>query len=277
MKTAIALGTFDGIHIAHREVLALPDGYKKTVVTFLKPPKMVLENSDELIMDYADRAEIFTKLGFEEIVALDFSKVKDMSPDDFFNFLKENYSPSLICCGYNYRFGKDGKGDTALLYDFCKKNGIECKISDAVTDNGEPISSTLIRKMLKNGDITGANKLLFEPFSFTAKVEHGEKRGRTIGFPTINQYYPENLVKVKFGVYKTVVTVDGKVYEGVTDIGIRPTFKSERIISETYIKNFSGDLYGKTVKISLKEFLRSEKKFASLDELKKQIEIDKLK
>ena len=116
--------------------------------------------------------------------------------------------------------------------------------------------------------------MLESEFSFTAKVQRGDSRGRTIGFPTINQRYPEDLVKIKFGVYKTKVLFDENVYNGITNIGIRPTFESEYIISETYIKDFSGDLYEKEVEIIPQKFLRQEIKFASLEELKKQIEKD---
>ena len=115
---------------------------------------------------------------------------------------------------------------------------------------------------------------MLKPFSFSAEVIKGDSRGRTIGFPTINQKYPQELVKIKFGVYKTKVLVDGKEFDGVTNIGLRPTFESDYVISETYIKNFSGDLYGKTVRIIPCKFLREEKKFSSLLELKNQIEKD---
>lgn len=277
MRTAIALGTFDGIHIAHRSVLSIACGYKKIAVTFLKPPKMYFTGKDELIMDYEAKVTALEKMGFCDVVALDFLKVKDTSPKDFLDFLISEYNPSLISCGFNYHFGKNGEGDTIFLKEYCDKLGIECRICDEVDIDGKAVSSTYIRNLLKNGQIDKANSLLFEPFSFSATVEHGDSRGRTIGFPTLNQYYPENLVKVKFGVYKTEVIVDNKTYEGVTNIGVRPTFKSERIISETYVKNFSGDLYGENIKITLKEFLREEIKFASLENLRKQIEIDKTK
>ena len=277
MKTAIALGTFDGIHIAHRRVLSIGDGYKKIAVTFLKPPKMYFTNQDELIMDYEAKVKALEKMGFCDVVALDFLKVKDTPPKEFLDFLIAEYNPSLISCGFNYHFGNNGEGDTALLKEYCKNFGIEYRICDEIDVDGMAVSSTYIRNLLKNGEIDKANSLLFEPFSFSATVEHGDSRGHTIGFPTLNQYYPENLVKVKFGVYKTEVTVNDKVYDSITNIGIRPTFKSERIISETYVKNFSGDLYGKNVKVTLKEFLREEIKFASLEDLKRQIEIDKTK
>ncbi len=274
MKTALALGTFDGLHIAHRKVLELPNEYIKTAVTFYMPPKMYFKGENELLMTFETKVELLKKMGFSEIVALDFKAVKDTEPKDFLDFLVGTYKPSLISCGFNYKFGKNGIGDTEFIKNYCLKNGIQYKVCEEVKHDGISVSSTLIRNMLRDGDVEKANILLYEPFSFVNVVEHGDCRGRTIGFPTINQYYPENLVKVKFGVYKTEVIFDSKIYKGITNIGIRPTFQSDRIISETYIKDFSGNLYGKTVKTVLKEFLREEKKFASLEELKKQIEID---
>lgn len=274
MKTALALGTFDGIHIAHRFVLDLPDGYKKTAVTFVKPPKMFFRCDTELLMSYEDKKKVFEEMGFDEIVALDFAKVKETEPIDFLEFLYSNYKPSLISCGFNYHFGKNGVGNIALLQDFCDKNGITLKICEAVAVDGVKISSTLIRNMLKQGEVENANALMFAPFSFTSEVIKGDRRGRTMGFPTINQKYPDDLVKIKFGVYKTKVLFDGKVYTGITNIGIRPTFESEYVISETYIEGFSGDLYGKAVKIIVEEFIRPEIKFSSLEELKEQIQKD---
>ena len=119
-----------------------------------------------------------------------------------------------------------------------------------------------------------ANKLLSQPFSFESEVIKGHQRGRTIGFPTVNQKYPEELVKLKFGVYKTRVLFDGMEYVGITDIGVKPTFPNDFVISETYIKDFSGDLYGKKIRIEPIEFIRDEKKFSGLEELKEQINED---
>ena len=145
---------------------------------------------------------------------------------------------------------------------------------DAVSVNGEPVSSTRIREHLKNGEIEAANALLTFPFSFTAEVISGDRRGRTIGFPTINQKYPSELIPLKFGVYRSKIIADGSEYEGITNIGIRPTFKTDYIISETYIIGFSGNLYGKSVKVEPLKFVRGEVKFSSVDELKRQIAAD---
>lgn len=277
MKTALALGTFDGVHIAHRKVLDLPAGYEKTAITFKKPPKMYFEDKEELLMSFSDKVSALKSLGFSQIAALDFEKVRSISAQEFLSFLRDNYKPSVICCGFNYRFGKNGEGDTAFLQAFCRENGIECIVCDAVIFKGETVSSTRIRNLLKNGEIEKANSLMYLPFSFTEQVIKGDSRGRTMGFPTINQKYPKELVQVKFGVYKSKIMIEGKTYHGVTNIGLRPTVGSDYVISETYIKRFSGDLYGKIARITLKKFLREEIKFASLEELKKQIEIDKTK
>ncbi len=274
MKNAIALGTFDGVHIAHRQVLSLPCGYKRIAVTFLKPPKMFFEDKQELIMTYTQKAEVLKSLGYDEVCPLDFESVKDTPPSEFLEFLYNKYNPSFISCGFNYHFGKNGKGDTEVLKAFCDEKGIELNICPPVMQGEKTVSSSFIRQLLKDGQIQKANDLLVAPFSFFAEVLQGDKRGRTIGFPTINQKYPEDLVKLKFGVYKTKVSFDGMEYYGITNIGLRPTFETDYVISETYIKDFSGDLYGKNVKIEVLEFLREEKKFSSLEELKEQIDKD---
>lgn len=274
MKNAIALGTFDGVHKGHRAVLDLPCSYRKTAVTFSLPPKAVLSGEKALITTPEDKCRILRNIGVDEILLLDFKEVRDMPPQDFLVFLKEKYNPQLISCGFNYRFGKNGGGDHNTIKKFCTENGIEFKITDPVTSGEQVISSTYIRELLKNGDVESANKLLSEPFSFKAEVIEGDKRGRTIGFPTVNQKYPEELVKLRFGVYKTKIEYKGKEYFGITDIGIRPTYKLDFIISETYIKNFSGNLYGEELRITPLEFLREEVKFSTLEELKKQILID---
>lgn len=274
MKRAIALGTFDGMHRAHCKVLDLPKEYTKTAITFKKPPKMYGNVPQELIMDFSDKVAALEAKGFSQIVALDFEEVKTISPKEFLDYIIENYKPLLISCGFNYRFGKDGKGDTEFLRNYCEQKGIECRICKEVRSGGQTVSSTIIRDMLKKGEIKRANSLMFRPFSFSAPVKKGDGRGRTIGFPTVNQDYPDNLVGIKFGVYKSTVTIGRKRYSAITNIGIRPTFETDRITSETYIKRFKGDLYNTVVKVSLKEYLREEIKFASVEELRKQIELD---
>ncbi len=274
MKTALCLGSFDGLHKGHRAVLCVPNEYYKVALTFKVPPKSVLNKENSLIMTFADKSRALKAFGINKVEVLDFLEVKDMPYDEFLTFLKDKFNPSLISCGFNYRFGKSGLGSTDDLRKFCKENNIVFNLVDETRENGVTVSSTLIRKYLQNGEVERANALLFKPFSFTSAVVHGDKRGRTIGFPTVNQNYPNELVKLKFGVYKTKVLIDDKIFDGITNIGKRPTYETDYIISETYIKNFSGDLYDKELTIIPQKFLREEKKFSSIYELKEQIKVD---
>lgn len=274
MKNALCLGTFDGVHKGHHAVIASADECNRIAVTFKKPPKMIFSGKDELICTYDKKCEILKKIGINEIVALDFDKVRSDSPKEFLDFLYNRFKPSVIACGFNYNFGKNGEGDTGFLEDFCNKKGIELRCSNPIEFKGKTVSSTLIREYIKDGKLFEANSLLTEPFSFEAVVNHGEKRGRTIGFPTINQEYPKELVKPKFGVYKVKICVGDEEYIGISDIGVRPTYPLDYVISETFIKDFKGDLYGKNVKIIPLEFLRGEKKFKNLEELRNQIAED---
>jgi len=142
--------------------------------------------------------------------------------------------------------------------------------------NGVPVSSTLIRELIRKGDVAGANEQLGHRFSLELPVLHGKRLGRTIGFPTINQVIPEFMVHPKHGVYASRAFVDGTVFPAITDIGIKPTVNSDGSeITETHIIGFSGDLYGKNVRIELLAFIREEKKFSGLDELKAQLETDR--
>ncbi len=274
LSNAIALGTFDGVHLAHKKVLSLPEKYKKIAVCFSKPPKAYFGNETKLLTDEKTKNKLLERAGVDEICTLDFSEFKDKTPMEFLAFLKDKFSPKIISCGYNYRFGKGAAGDTKLLEEFCIENDIKFICTKKIERNGKTISSTAIREALKDGKISAANSMLGYRFSFSAEVIGGDKRGRTLGFPTINQHYPEEVVSLKKGVYQTKVIVNGKEYDGITNIGNRPTYPSNFIVSETYIKNFSAEIYGENVTIIPLEFLREEKKFDSVEELKKQILLD---
>ena len=274
MRNAVSLGTFDGVHKGHKAVLNLPDDCKKTVVTFGSPPKAFFKGKNELITDIETKKRLLKGMGIDEVCVLDFNEFKDMSASHFLDFINSEFNPFLISCGFNYKFGKGATGDSKTLKEYCLEKGIEFRCCEAVEENSVLISSTLIREYIKNGEVDKAAKLLSEPFSFSAKVIDGRKVGRTIGFPTANQKFPEDLVVPKFGVYKTKVLIEKKIYDAITYIGKRPTFSSDYIISETHIKDFEGDLYKKDLRVFLMKFLRKEIKFSSIEELKKQIESD---
>ena len=274
MKTAIALGTFDGLHAGHRAVIEKTADFFSVAVTFRIPPKNVISGKSQLLILPEQRTALLKRLGVNQVDMQNFEDVRDVEASVYLEDLYERYKPSRIVCGYNYRFGKNATGDTAFLGEFCKKNNVEFCCVDALCDGENEISSTVIREYIKSGEIQKANDLLLAPFSFTAKVVHGDKRGRTLGFPTANQVYPELLVKAKFGVYISRVTIDGKLYDAITNVGIRPTFKTDTVGCETYIKGFCGDIYGVVMKTELVRFIREEQKFDSLDELKRAISND---
>ena len=274
MKTAIALGTFDGLHKGHLAVLEKTLPFSSVAVTFRIPPKAVVSGHAELLMSTKDRLEALKKIGVKQIELLDFEKVCDLSPKEFLDFLYNKFSPALISCGYNYKFGKSAAGDTEFLRKYCEEKQIEFCCNECICEGNDPINSTLLRSRLRNGETELANTQIYGGFGFSAPVIHGDCRGRKIGFPTINQKYPENLVKVKFGVYVSKVFIGEKCYDSITNIGIRPTWRTDDIMSETHIKNFSGDLYEKTVTVKLIRYIRPERQFSSLEELQNTLNND---
>lgn len=268
-KYAIALGMFDGVHIGHRAVLesAIKSGFKSLAVTFDSLP---FKNGG-ILMTPQIKEEALKVFGIDEVRFLNFEEVKDLAPLEFLERLCHKYEVAKIVCGFNYRFGRKAEGTTEFLRNYCEERGIIFDEIPPVTQFDTPVSSTLIKQLLNNGEAEKAEQLLTTPFYFKAVVENGDHRGRTIDFPTANQKYPENYVELKSGVYQTVVTVDGKRYDGVTNIGFRPTYPTKKTTAETYILNFNEDCYGKELKLEIIKFLRPEQKFNSLEELKNAI------
>ncbi len=280
-KKCVALGNFDGLHLGHKSVLQkalsfCKKGYEPTVVLFDIHPREYLtgEKTQQLLLKNQAEKEL-ENMGFS-LCVIPFSKVCDLTPKEFFDeILIKELNSGAVCCGFNYSFGKNGSGKSDDLIHLCQKAGIEFSVCDEIQINGETVSSTAIKNHLKNGEIEKANKMLSRNYFFESEVIHGDNRGHTLGFPTINQKIPDGLAILKFGVYETTVTVDGKKYKGVTNIGIRPTYLLDTAISETNILNFNSDIYGKTVKIEFLRYLRQEKKFDSVDDLINQMNEDK--
>lgn len=274
MLNAVALGTFDGIHSGHRAVLDSVTEYRRIALTFKSPPKSVLKGEKQLLMTPEDKYQSLFDYGVDEVFMPEFSEMRELSPTNFLNFIKENYKPSAIACGFNYRFGHKASGDVELIKEFANENGIKFFCVPPVEKNGEVVSSSSIRALITEGKIDEANLEILGGFSFAAEVIHGDHRGRTIGFPTINQIYPVCLVKPRFGVYATEVEIDGHRFGAITNIGFRPTYKTPMVTAETYIPHFLGDLYGRRLRIKFKKFLREERMFGSLEELKDAINND---
>lgn len=271
-KYAVALGMFDGVHKGHKSVLmgAVESPFKSVAVTFSSIPFKKGGSLNTL----TEKEQKLLNLGIDEVLFLDFGEVCNLSPEEFLDYLGKKYDIAKICCGFNYRFGKMAGGDTAFLTEWCKKRGIQFFECPEVLYKGETVSSTYIKRLLLEGNVKIANLLLEEKFGITAEVQKGDARGRTWGFPTLNQPYPEAKAPVKRGVYHTVVTIDGKSYNAVTNIGVRPTYETEYVSAESYVLDYSGDCYGKEVETRLVSFLREEKKFENKEELISAIKND---
>lgn len=277
----VALGTFDGFHLGHKKVLLsdTTEYDEKIVLMFSEHPQKTLSGiiPAELITP-SKRNELLKSWGYTSEF-LDFSEISNLSPEEFVDeILVGKFNATALCCGFNYRFGKSAKGDVSLLKQLCAEREIKLTVCDEVDFGGIPISSTRIRECIKNGDIRTANEMLGRYFSYDFAVVHGDARGRTLGSPTINQFFSENFAVAEYGVYASFTVINGKRYISVTNIGVRPTIEgaSEKR-SETNIVGFDGDLYGQNIEVFLIEKLRGEMAFKSLDELSARISADREK
>lgn len=214
-----------------------------------------------------DREKSLYKLGAKKVVFLDFEKVKDITPEDFLDYIYREFRPDLILCGYDFRFGKNAAGNIKLLEKYCRLKDISFIAKPAVFYELEPVSSTSIRKFISDGNIEKANKLTYKKFGFASTVISGDKRGRTLGFPTINQEFPSELITPKLGVYASEVLIDRKEYKSITNIGFRPTYKTDAISCETHIFDFNKDLYGREITLHFLKFIREEVKFKNASQL----------
>ncbi len=279
--TAIALGNFDGLHAGHRSVLEKAYNYgldrnvRAVALIFDVHPKAYFGKRIGLLMTEKDKKYQIERLGLET-KTISFEKVRDFSAEDFvMKILKEKFHAKAVFCGFNYHFGKGGTADAKDLERICSEVGIEVFVNEENFVDGEKVNSSRLRELLGKGDVEKANKLMTQNFSYSFEVVHGQKRGRGMGFPTANQYFPPELVLPKFGVYVSSTEIDGKMYKSFTNIGSRPTFPEDDVRSETHIFDFDGDLYGKVIRVSLHKFLREERKFSSPEELVKQLSQDK--
>lgn len=274
-ELAAALGSFDGLHLGHRQVigntLSVP-GLRPAVITFQQNPSVSLQKKPvPLLTTNEQKLALLEEMGVEVVYLLSFEQIRDMEPEDFVEALYRVCRVRALSCGFNFRFGKNGRGDAGLLKELCREKGIELSVTPPVSVAGETVSSTRIRACLEQGDVQQAGQLLGRPFGYDFEVTHGRQLGRTWGTPTINQPFPAGYVLPRFGVYASLVEVEGQKYYGVTNIGVKPTVGSDCALSETWIPEFSGDLYGKKVPVELLDFIRPERKFDSLEQLKNEI------
>ena len=278
--SAVALGNFDGLHSGHALVIentlfeAKKNGLKPIALLFDEHPKKVLFGKcpPKLMTDEAKEKKL-KEAGFD-LVKVSFKETKNLSPIEFLSEIKSKLCVNVICCGYNYRYGKNASGDIETLGRDCKEFGIRLVVSDEKQYENEAVSSTRIRKAIENGEIEKANSMLGREFSYCFEVVSGDRRGRLLGFPTINQFFPDDFVRPAYGVYVSKVNLKGQWYPAVTNLGIRPTIGTESYRSETCILGFSGDLYNQFIEVFLLEYIRPEQKFDDLEMLSKRIKKD---
>lgn len=269
---SLALGAFDGLHRGHMAVIRAaakpPFADRAGVLTFSSSP-----SGGAALITAEEKEKLLLEAGISRLYSLCFSQVKDIPAEEFFQTtLLERCKAKRLCCGGDFRFGKGARGDVPMLRALCEQAGVELTVLPAVEEDGEKISSTRIRAAVKEGDIPTANRLLGRPFGYAGEVVHGNHIGTRLGFPTINQPLPEHFATPPFGVYASFVELGGEKYFSVTNIGVKPTVGSDRVLAETWIPAFSGDLYGKRLRLSLLYFIRPERKFDSLEELKAEIQ-----
>lgn len=279
--SAVALGLFDGVHLGHRKVIetaALYRGRMKiTVLTFTMEhhrPRKKSKHKDILSID--SRLKRMEQLPVDRVVVPDFDRIRSLSPAQFVQeILIDKLHAKVVCCGQDYRFGKDAAGNVELLEQLCKPAGVRVIIVPPKMDQKQPVSSTRIRSCLLEGDIPTVNRLLGYPYFVEGEVIYGKQLGRTIRCPTINQALSEQLCLPRFGVYISTTCVDGVEYPSITNIGRKPTIEGERTpLAETHVIGINRFMYGEVLRVSLYKFIRKEEKFNSIAELSHYIQKD---
>ena len=269
----MVLGFFDGVHLAHQEVIKSAINYaeKVCVITFQSSPAEFFGKDCKYIYPREKSVEKIKSLGVDEVIELDFAQIAAMPAEEYLQTLVKKYSPVSISTGFNHTFGKNRSGNAEFLETNSQKYGYKYFCVSAQMHNNKVISSTYIKELLQEGQVEQANELLGSNFSISGMVIKGAQLGRTIGFPTANIKYPPNIVQLPHGVY--AARVCGHV--GVLNWGMKPTVHNiKEPIVEVHILDYEGDLYGKNIEIDILKKLRNEQKFASLEELKLQIKKD---
>lgn len=282
--TVIAVGNFDGIHLGHQQLIkkavadAKNQGYKSAVFTFSNHPRNLLKDKKSVkgILYNKDKLKIINELGIDYVFNVTFDKeIMNTEPIDFIEkILLDKMNMKELLCGFNYRFGKDAKGDVSLLIEEGAKKNFGVHISDAFRVDGDIVSSSLIREKIIAGDMLAIEKLLGRLFAVEGEVVVGNRIGKTIGFPTSNLDIDEEMAMLPNGVYITRCYYQNQVYNSITNIGNKPTIGQYKRNIETHIFGFDKQLYGKVIKVEFLKKMRDELVFNGIDELTNQIEID---
>jgi riboflavin kinase / FMN adenylyltransferase len=288
-QSVVTMGSFDGVHLGHRKILekvvhiAEQSGLESVLITFSQHPRKVLGKQAEslkLLTTSEERRDIFEEIGIRHLVCLTFDQeLASMEAEDFIrNILINHLNARYIITGYGHRFGKGGRGDHELLDHYAGVYGYTAELIPMQDIESNMISSTLIRQLLEQGDVSGARDHLGYAYRLSGEVMGGSRIGQTLGFPTANigNLHPEKLIPAD-GVYAVKGYLEGRVYGGMMNIGYRPTVDGSVKTLEVHLFGFGEDAYGKKLTVSFEHRLRDEMKFASLEELQEQLTRDRRK
>ncbi len=281
---ALVVGNFDGVHLGHQALLAelasQREEFGPVVFTFDPHPENYFRpNSTPLLTTVAERVELLARYGAKAVITCSFdASVATLSPDDFLNgILEAGINVRRLLVGHDFRFGNRRSGDFAFLSKFGRERGWSVAELPAVAAHGEVVSSSLVRRLILDGNVARAELFLNRPFSLSGQVVKGDQRGRQIGFPTVNLQVPDSLVRPAVGVYAGYVRFpsEGSQFPAVMHFGHRPTFGDMlEFRAEAHLFDFSRDVYGLPASFLLKKRIRPEQKFSSLDDLVQQIGLD---
>ncbi|MGB9866907.1 MAG: bifunctional riboflavin kinase/FAD synthetase [Bacillota bacterium] len=283
-ECALAIGFFDGVHVGHQEIIRRLVEYsrqqrlKSLVLTFDPHPLEVLspKRKVERITTLEKRVELLRGLGVDLVCVREFDQqLGSMTPEGFVDqVVAGELNAAAVFVGFNFTFGCGAAGTARDLMRLCSSKGISVHVVEPVVADGQVVSSSLVRDLIKRGQMDCAEKFLGRPFSVEARVEEGDGRGRTIGFPTANLIWPEGITMPRRGVYAVEVMVSGGKWLGVANFGPRPTFRSNAELLEVHVLGFSGWLYGTPVEVRFKKWLRPQRAFADAGALARQIQHD---
>ncbi|MEA5049874.1 MAG: riboflavin biosynthesis protein RibF [Oscillospiraceae bacterium] len=282
-ETCVSVGYFDGVHLGHRAVIgtavrcAKRHGRTSAVLTFdMRAARAGKKGAADLLpMD--DRIRQIEDLGVGLLAVLDFASIRGMSGEQFVDeILVRQLSAKAVFCGHDFRFARGGSCGVDELRALCAPRGIRVRVVRDVSDINGAVSTTRIKSLVQEGRMDAAAALLGRRYGFLLPVLRGKGLAHRLGFPTINQRFPEGIVLPRFGVYRTHIELDGRTYAGVTNVGVRPTVAHADggVFIETFIIGFDGDLYGRDVFVGFGDFMRDERKFDGEDALRRQVEAD---
>jgi riboflavin kinase/FMN adenylyltransferase len=289
-RTVLTIGVYDGVHVGHRTVIsqvrerAAREGAKSVVVTFDRHPLSIVrpEAAPRLLANLDQKLELLESTGVDAVVIVPFNDVQaNETPVEFVErVLVNSLAAKVVIVGSDFHFGHMRQGNVTLLKEMGERHDFVCDpvvLVPRADGIDEPVSSTAIRRALAGGEIDTASRMLGRPYEVRGTVVTGDQRGRTIGFPTANVQIPNGMCMPSDGVYAGLYTrPDGTEYATAINLGRRPTFyaNQEASLLEAYLMDFSGDLYGEDASVKFLAFLRSEKQFSGIDELKQQLQHD---